>query len=282
MVSGALAGYLVTYHTGSPWLGLLGGLITGAIGGLVLAGILVGLGANQIVTGLAFTILAGSATSFIYQQSFSFGQNPPRIDRIGMPPLIALTIVVLIGVIIVLRRTLAGLVISAVGETPVAADALGYDVQKTRYLVDDRRLVARCARRRGAGVRAARIVHPERHGRARLGGVGARGVRRLAAAAVRARCVPVRPVRCDAAPSAGHEHGHPVRSVPGPAVCRYARGLGGSRDGTVARRRRWASPSTVAWHDRVPGRRRLGHADADARLVRASGRTSWWRSTATG
>jgi len=135
MVSGALAGYLVTYHTGSPWLGLLGGLITGAIGGLVLAGILVGLGANQIVTGLAFTILAGSATSFIYQQSFSFGQNPPRIDRIGMPPLIALTIVVLIGVIIVLRRTLAGLVISAVGETPVAADALGYDVQKTRYLV---------------------------------------------------------------------------------------------------------------------------------------------------
>ena len=135
MVSGALAGYLVTYHTGSPWLGLLGGLITGAIGGVILAGILVGLGANQIVTGLAFTILAGSATSFIYQQSFSFGQNPPRIDRIGMPPLIALTIVVLLIVIVVLRKTIAGLVISAVGETPVAADALGYDVQRTRYLV---------------------------------------------------------------------------------------------------------------------------------------------------
>ncbi len=135
MVSGALAGYLVTYHTGSPWLGLLGGLITGAVGGLILAGILVGLGANQIVTGLAFTILAGSATSFIYQQSFSFGQSPPRIERIGMPPLIALTIVVLLIVIVVLRKTIAGLVISAVGESPVAADALGYDVHRTRYLV---------------------------------------------------------------------------------------------------------------------------------------------------
>lgn len=134
MVSGALAGYLVTYHTGSPWFGLLGGLATGAICGLVLAAILVGLRANQIVTGLAFTILAGSATSFIYQRSFSFGQNPPRIDRIGMAPLVILTLVVLGLVIFLMRKTVAGLVVSAVGETPLAADALGYDVVRTRYL----------------------------------------------------------------------------------------------------------------------------------------------------
>ena len=68
MVSGALAGYLVTHHTGSPWLGLLAGLVTGAVCGVLIAGVVVGLGANQIVTGLAFTILAGAATSFIYQQ----------------------------------------------------------------------------------------------------------------------------------------------------------------------------------------------------------------------
>ena len=134
MISGALAGYLVTHHTGSPWLGLLAGLVTGAVCGAVLAAVIVGLRANQIVTGLAFTILAGSATSFIYQRSFSFGQNPPRIERIGMPPLIALTLVVLVLVMAVLRSTVAGLVVSAVGEAPVAADALGYDVRRTRYL----------------------------------------------------------------------------------------------------------------------------------------------------
>jgi simple sugar transport system permease protein len=134
MISGALAGYLVTHETGSPWLGLLAGLITGAVCGAVLAAVIVGLRANQIVTGLAFTILAGSATSFIYQRSFSFGQNPPRIERIGMPPLIALTLVVLALVMAVLRSTVAGLVVSAVGEAPVAADALGYDVRRTRYL----------------------------------------------------------------------------------------------------------------------------------------------------
>lgn len=134
MVSGALAGYLVTHHTGSPWLGLLCGLATGAVCGLVLAVVVVGLSANQIVTGLAFTILAGSATAYIYQRSFSFGQNPPRIERIGMPALIVLTLAILAAIVFVMRKTVAGLVLSSVGEAPVATDALGYDVRRTRYL----------------------------------------------------------------------------------------------------------------------------------------------------
>ena len=134
MVSGALAGYLVTDATGSPWVGLLAGLGTGAVCGVVIALVVVGLGANQIVTGLAFTLLASAATTYIFQLSFGIGQNPPRIERIGMPLLIALTLGVLLLIIVVLRNTVAGLVVSAVGEAPVAADALGYDVARTRYL----------------------------------------------------------------------------------------------------------------------------------------------------
>ena len=133
MVSGGLAGYLAAHHSGSPWIGLAAGLATGAVCGVVVALLVVGLGANQIVTGLAFTLLAGAATSFIFQRSFGIGQNPPRIDRIGMPPLIVLTVAVLLGIIVVLRGSVAGLVLSAVGESPVAADALGYDVRRTRY-----------------------------------------------------------------------------------------------------------------------------------------------------
>ena len=79
MISGAVAGYLVTHETGSPWLGLLAGLATGAVCGVLIALVVIGLGANQIVAGLSFTILAGAATSYIYQQSFSIGQNPPSI-----------------------------------------------------------------------------------------------------------------------------------------------------------------------------------------------------------
>jgi ABC-type uncharacterized transport system permease subunit len=134
MVSGALAGCLVTENTGSPWLGLLAGVVTGMVCGGVIAAVVVGLGANQIVTGLAFTLMAGAATSFIFQRSYGIGQNPPRIDRIGMPLLIVLTLLVLLATILLLRSTVAGLVLSAVGESPVAADALGYDVRLTRYL----------------------------------------------------------------------------------------------------------------------------------------------------
>ena len=52
-----------------------------------------------------------------------------------MPPLIALTLVVL-GVVIVpcCATPWPGSSSSAVGEAPVAADALGYDVRRTRYL----------------------------------------------------------------------------------------------------------------------------------------------------
>lgn len=134
MVSGALAGYLVTHHTGSPWLGLGAGLAVGALCGALIAALVVGLGANQIVTGLAFTILAGSATTYLYQQSFSIGQNPPRIERISMPPLVVVTLVVLAIILFVTRKTVAGLVVTAVGEAPAAADALGYGVARTRYL----------------------------------------------------------------------------------------------------------------------------------------------------
>ena len=134
MVSGALAGYLAADGSGSPWVGLLAGAATGAVCGVAIAVLVVGLGANQIVTGLAFTLLAGAATSFIFQRSYGVGENPPRIDRIGMPLLIVVTIVVLLATIAVLRGTVAGLVLAAVGESPVAADALGYDVRRTRYL----------------------------------------------------------------------------------------------------------------------------------------------------
>jgi simple sugar transport system permease protein len=134
MIVGALTGYLVTDATGSPWVGLLSGLTAGMVCGSIIAALVVVLRANQIVTGLGFTILALSTTTYIYQKAFTVGENPPRIERISMPPLVLLTLFVLGVVVLLLRNTLAGLVISAVGESPVAADALGYRVARTRFV----------------------------------------------------------------------------------------------------------------------------------------------------
>ena len=57
MATGAAMGFIVGVETGSPWLGLLGGAVAGAIVSLIHAAAAVGLGADQVVSGLALTFL---------------------------------------------------------------------------------------------------------------------------------------------------------------------------------------------------------------------------------
>lgn len=132
MLIGAFAGYSTAEVSGSPWLGLVGGILAGGATGLLLALLVVGGRANQIVTGISFTLLAGFATALLFQQSYSIGQIPPRIERIDLPALVAVTAGVFAAVVWVLRRTTAGLALSAIGEAPEAADALGYEVGRVR------------------------------------------------------------------------------------------------------------------------------------------------------
>jgi ABC-type uncharacterized transport system permease subunit len=134
MLSGGLAGYLMTRAFGSPWIGVLGGLVVGAGCGAVFAVLVVVIRANQIVTGLAFTLLALSATTYLYERSYAIGQSPPRIPRLSMPPLVALVLIALAVVWFVLNRTTAGLVLGATGEAPEAVDALGHRVGRVRFV----------------------------------------------------------------------------------------------------------------------------------------------------
>ncbi len=132
MLAGAFAGYSAAEVTGSPWLGLLGGIVVGGLFGLLLAAFVVAGRSNQIVTGISFTLVAGFATALLFQQSYSIGQIPPRIERLGLPALVTVTVAVFAVVAFVLARTTVGLALTAIGEAPEAADALGYRVERTR------------------------------------------------------------------------------------------------------------------------------------------------------
>jgi ABC-type uncharacterized transport system permease subunit len=134
MLAGAFAGYSTAEITGSPWLGLLGGIVVGGLFGLLMAVLVVSGRSNQIVTGISFTLFAGFATALLFQQSYSIGQFPPRIERLGLSALVAITVVVFAVVAYVLARTTTGLALTAIGEAPEAADALGYDVERTRTI----------------------------------------------------------------------------------------------------------------------------------------------------
>ncbi|MGB9776607.1 MAG: ABC transporter permease [Anaerolineae bacterium] len=134
-------------------LGLVCALISGALMGLLLAVLAVRFKVNQIIAGTAINILAVGITSFLsarilahFQQLNNTGTLQPvpvpllsRIPIIGPVAfeqnlLVYLLYILLVVVHVVLFHTRWGLRTRAVGEHPRAADTLGVNVFKTRYV----------------------------------------------------------------------------------------------------------------------------------------------------
>lgn len=133
MLSGAFSGYVVALATGSPWTGLAAGLITGILVGALLAALMVIVQTNQIITGLAFAILASAVTTYLFELSYTIGDSPPRVNSIGLIELAMIMLLCLALVWFFFARTNLGMTVTALGEDPVSADALGISVTRTRF-----------------------------------------------------------------------------------------------------------------------------------------------------
>lgn len=142
MLVGAMGGFAVWFHTGNTFLGLLVGMIFGGLLALLHAFITISLRADQVVSGLAVTFL-GTGLSSILGASYVGKAVPqpipltvPLLDRIELQQLT----MVLIGLVLApaiwyyLNRTRPGLNLRSVGEYPSAADSLGINVYRTRYM----------------------------------------------------------------------------------------------------------------------------------------------------
>jgi general nucleoside transport system permease protein len=148
MIMGACLGVAGAVLTGSPWLGVL----TGILGGVVLSGVfalfVLGLATNQVGTGLALTIF-GLGLSGMIGVPF-VGAQVTRLPDIKLPlfsdvpvigplifgqnPLVYVSVLLLVAVWYVLSRTRSGLVLKAVGENHASAFAIGLPVQRVRLL----------------------------------------------------------------------------------------------------------------------------------------------------
>jgi len=150
MYAGAFFGFAVAYHTGDPWIGLLGAIIVGLMAGALMALMTVTLGANQHVSGLGLTIVLIGISEFANRLMFT-GSTLARIEPMPLwDPLAGLgpigTIanqygLTYIGFFVVvpiswwvLMKTPLGLSIRAVGENPEAADVAGISVFRIRYI----------------------------------------------------------------------------------------------------------------------------------------------------
>lgn len=148
MAMGAIAGFAITHHTGSPWLGVLAGMAAGALMSFLFAIVVLTLMGNQVATGLALSILGVGLSAFIGKPYES--EILPTVEAIRIPLLADLPIIgdalfnqqslvyfswALFGVIVwFLYRSRPGLVLRAVGESPSSAHSIGYPVIRIRYM----------------------------------------------------------------------------------------------------------------------------------------------------
>jgi general nucleoside transport system permease protein len=156
-----------------PWAALLGGIVFGALGGLLHAVATVTFAVNHIVSGVAITLLGLGVTKYLASLLFvPVTQNPRESPRVpgfaefsipGLSDGVAalegqqrvvvsdvagllgglvtnLTPLVVIGFALVpisyyvLWRTRFGLRLRSCGENPVAAESLGVDVYRYKYI----------------------------------------------------------------------------------------------------------------------------------------------------
>ena len=147
MLLGAFVGFLVNVWTGNLWIAVTAAIITGAVMGLLLAYMSVTLKMDQIIGGTVINILALGLTGYFYQVGMTTkGKMLPiplgplaDIPIIGPalfnnPPITYAAFVLVFLVHYILFHTKWGLRSRAVGEHPRAADTLGVNVFKIRYV----------------------------------------------------------------------------------------------------------------------------------------------------
>jgi simple sugar transport system permease protein len=153
MLVGAVMGFWAVQRSDSLAVAVVVAAVAGAAMALIHAFLVVTLRANQIVSGLALTIFAGAAGLSSYlgndlnladqPANHSFAPFLPhswRSAKVVGPILFDQTWLVyaswvcVIVVALYLTRTRPGLNLRAVGESPAAADAMGIDVTRYRYL----------------------------------------------------------------------------------------------------------------------------------------------------
>lgn len=148
MAMGAIAGFAVTLHTGSPWLGVIAGMLAGASMSLLFAVVVLTLMGNQVASGLALSILGIGLSAFIgkpYESEILPSVGAIRIPLLSDIPIIGEALfaqqalvyfswALFAAIVWFLYRSRSGLVLRAIGESPSAAHSIGYPVIRIRYL----------------------------------------------------------------------------------------------------------------------------------------------------
>lgn len=147
MLIGAIAGFVVQFHTGNPYLALIAGAAAGMASSLIFGFLTLSLSANQTATGLALTIFG---TGFSALAGSSYSARPVSLMGPLFPAELAahpvwkvlfsysfpvyFSFIMVVVIWYFLHKTRAGLILRAVGENDQSAHSIGYSVIGVRYM----------------------------------------------------------------------------------------------------------------------------------------------------
>lgn len=156
MIVGAFFAAVITLTTGSPWLGLLAGVLFGGVYSLLHAFATVTLHLDHVVSGAVLNVLAFGITRFLMviiighpgttpavpQGLGAFRWAIPGLSRIpiigralfNQTPIIYMSFILIAVLTWFLFRSKTGLHVRAAGEHPLALETIGVSVYRTRYL----------------------------------------------------------------------------------------------------------------------------------------------------
>ncbi len=147
LVLGAMVAYATSYHTGSPWIGVLAGAIAGALLGALHGGVCSLARVNDVAMGIAI-MLAGTGIAFFFGKPYvqptaaqlptiplGFWASAPQVrSALNVSPLFFIGLAAAFALHWFFRATRMGLRVRIVGDSADAARALGLSIDRIRLL----------------------------------------------------------------------------------------------------------------------------------------------------
>ena len=142
MLTGAFSATYVTWLTQNPWVGLLGGMLSGTVLALSEGLLIIKYKMDQVIGGVGINLLALGGTNLLMQVVWNNrGKSPlvPTIEKIKIPGVGSVSVLLFLLIILsivswfMIYKTAWGLRLRIIGENPTAARSLGIKTRQIQY-----------------------------------------------------------------------------------------------------------------------------------------------------